>query len=77
MLMTAPLDRHVCVLSSKEFKKFEENVGVTPCNACEGPFKDADEEKAEERAVFEEMERGYYSTVDAEYEAVARARKGL
>ncbi len=34
------LDGVVCVLSSEEFKKFEENVGVTPCNACDGPLPD-------------------------------------
>jgi hypothetical protein len=37
MLMTAPLDKRVCVLSSEEFKKFEEQVGVKPCEACDGP----------------------------------------
>jgi len=34
------LDGVVCVLSSEEFKKFEENVGVAPCNACDGPLPD-------------------------------------
>lgn len=39
--------------------------------------QDVADHLAEEQAVFEEMEKGYYSTVDADAEAYARARKGL
>jgi hypothetical protein len=38
--MAATLDRHVCVLPSEEFKKFQEQVGVKPCEACDGPVSD-------------------------------------
>jgi hypothetical protein len=47
------LDGMVCVLSSEEFKKFEEHVGVEPCEACDGPRM-----LAEEKAVFEALEIG-------------------
>ena len=34
------LDGIACVFSSDEFKKFEEQVGVKPCEACDGPLPD-------------------------------------